>query len=220
MHQKPVLPRAAGGRAAVLDLLKREGPVDAEKLGVRLGITAMAVRQHLYALEADGLTASETKANGRGRPARLWRATEKAAAHFPDSHPALVADLIRQIHTTFGEEGLDRLLELRTVEQEKAYRARIGAGSSLKARLEALAHIRAEEGYMAEVRQDSEGWLFVENHCPICAAARLCTGLCREELELFRRVLGEDVRIERVSHIIAGAARCGYRVQIRTAKSE
>jgi len=52
----------------------------------------------------------------------------------------------------------------------------------------------------------------VENHCPICAAARLCTGLCREELNLFRKVLGRDVRIERISHILAGANRCAYRV--------
>ena len=80
--------------------------------------------------------------------------------------------------------------------------------------LAALTRLRSDEGYMAEFRRDPEtsGWLFVENHCPICAAARLCTGLCREELALFRRVLGKDVRVERVSHILAGAKRCAYRV--------
>jgi predicted ArsR family transcriptional regulator len=67
---------------------------------------------------------------------------------------------------------------------------------------------------MADVKRDPEtgDWLFVENHCPICTAARLCTGLCREELALFNRVLGSDVHVERVSHIIAGANRCAYRV--------
>ncbi|HEY0106612.1 MAG TPA: hypothetical protein VGB91_11055, partial [Rhizomicrobium sp.] len=80
--------------------------------------------------------------------------------------------------------------------------------------LDALAKIRSAEGYMAQVRRDADGgdWLLVENHCPICAAARLCTGLCREELALFQRILGRDVRIERISHILAGAGRCAYRV--------
>ena len=84
----------------------------------------------------------------------------------------------------------------------------------MKARLEALARIRSEEGYMAEVRRepDSDAWLLLEHHCPICAAARVCSGLCRGELSLFQRVLGAGVRVERVSHMLAGADRCAYRV--------
>ena len=99
-------------------------------------------------------------------------------------------------------------------ELEKTYRAKTDKAASLKSKLEALARIRSAEGYMAEVKRDPESgqFLFVENHCPICAAARLCTGLCREELALFHRVLGKDVRVERVSHILAGAGRCAYRV--------
>ncbi len=91
----------------------------------------------------------------------------------------------------FGEEGLDRLLALRTADQAAAYLAEIGDAASLKARLAALAAIREREGYMAEVREDAEGLLLLEHHCPVCAAARLCTGLCREELALFAQVLGD-----------------------------
>jgi predicted ArsR family transcriptional regulator len=202
------------GRAAVLDLLKREGPVAAEDMAGRLGVTAMAVRQHLAALEGEGLAVHETRGGARGRPARLWRVTPAANARFSDSHSALAADLVTQMKKAFGEEGLDRILKLRTAEQEKTYGAQIAAKLGLKARLEALAKIRSQEGYMADVRRDPEtgDWLFVENHCPICAAARLCTGLCREELALFNRVLGRDVKVERVSHILAGANRCAYRV--------
>jgi predicted ArsR family transcriptional regulator len=201
-------------RAAVLDLLKREGPVSADDLARRLGITAMAVRQHLYALAEAGRAAFAEQSRPRGRPVKLWRAEAAADAHFADGHAALAADLIVQMKKAFGEEGLDRLLRLRNVELEKAYRARTDKAATLKARLEALAKIRTAEGYMAEVRREPQGnaWLLVENHCPVCAAARLCTGLCREELALFHRVLGRDVRIERVSHILAGAGRCAYRV--------
>lgn len=202
------------GRAAVLELIKRDGPIAAEKLAEKLGITAMAVRQHLAGLEADGLALSEVKPAARGRPAKYWRATDKAAAHFPDSHAQLALDLIGQMQAAFGDKGMDALLKLRTIDQAQTYGAAIGKAQTLKAKLEALAAIRSKEGYMAEVRREPEtgAWLFVENHCPICAAARLCMGLCREELSLFHKVLGRDVKIERLSHILAGAGRCAYRV--------
>ena len=61
---------------------------------------------------------------------------------------------------------------------------------------------------MASVTQDArESFLLVENHCPICAAAAACQGLCRSELAIFRAVLGDDVTVERTDHILAGARR-------------
>jgi predicted ArsR family transcriptional regulator len=69
---------------------------------------------------------------------------------------------------------------------------------------------------MASVdKEDANSFLLVENHCPICAAAAVCQGLCRSELTAFRAVLGDDVSIERVDHILTGARRCAYRVSKR-----
>lgn len=206
------MPRNASGRQAVLDLVQRDGPVSADALAGKLGLTTMAVRQHLAALEGEKLAQFEEQARPRGRPVKLWRTTPKAAGKFADSHSALATDLIAQMKKAFGETGMDRILKLRTAEQERTYRAATESARTLKARLDKLARIRSAEGYMAEVRRDGEGFLFVENHCPICAAARLCSGLCREELALFKRVLGSDVEVERMSHILAGAGRCAYRV--------
>jgi predicted ArsR family transcriptional regulator len=207
------MPRNASGRQAVLDLVQRDGPVSADALADKLGLTTMAVRQHLAALEGEGLAEFAEEARPRGRPVKLWRTTPEAAGKFADSHSALATDLIVQMKKAFGESGMDRILKLRTAEQERTYRAATGGARTLKARLDKLAKIRSAEGYMAEVRRDGEGFFFVENHCPICAAARLCSGLCREELALFKRVLGSDVEVERTSHILAGAGRCAYRVR-------
>lgn len=201
---------------AVLGRIKRDGPVSADALSDALGITSVAVRQHLAALEAEGLIEPVAAGKkGRGRPLTLWQAGEPAAVHFPDSHSALAVDLLGQMKKAFGEEGLDRLLTLRTRDQEIAYRAETDRARTLKGRLEALKAIREREGYMPELTRDpgSGDWLFLENHCPICSAARLCQGLCREELALFSRVLGKDVTVERISHILAGAGRCAYRVR-------
>jgi predicted ArsR family transcriptional regulator len=214
----PMPAETPSGRAAVLALVKREGPVAADALAARLQLTPMAVRQHLQGLEAEGVVerTEAERQGGRGRPASLWRATPAADARFDDAHADLSAELIGQVRRAFGEEGLDRLLALRTADQAARYRPEVAAQPTLHARLAALAAIREREGYMAEVRDDPEsgGFLLLEHHCPICAAARLCTGLCREELALFSGVLGQGVKVQRLSHILAGAGRCAYRVTV------
>ena len=92
------------------------------------------------------------------------------------------------------------------------FHAGVGFGG-LGERVRALAALRHEEGYMAEARGDGDGgFLLIENHCPICAAATACQGFCRSELEVFRAALGPDVRVERSEHLLAGARRCAYRI--------
>lgn len=216
MAMVPTSPRPAPtGRAAVLALAKREGPIAADALASRLKLTPTAVRQHLQALAEEGLVAEVEgeRTPGRGRPAKRWRTTEAADGRFADAHASLTAELIQQMRRAFGEAGVDRLLALRTADQAALYRAAIDPAAPLRTRLEALTAIRDREGYMAELREAPEGgFLLLEHHCPICAAARLCTGLCREELALFGRVLGDGVTVTRVSHILAGEGRCAYRI--------
>src|SRR5215472_12115548 len=137
------------GRSAVLEQVKRDGPVTAETLAAKLGVTGMAVRQHLEHLEKAGLVDHEINPGRRGRPSKLWRATKNADVYFPNSHAALAVDLISQMRKVFGDEGLDRLIALRTAEQERTYVQQIARGKSLRSRLNQLAKVRSEEGYMA-----------------------------------------------------------------------
>lgn len=210
-----VVPDASSARDRVLFQLKTRGPQTAANLAGRLGVTPMAVRQHLQALEADGLVAFTDERRKVGRPARLWNLTPAAASRFPDSHADLTVELLKAVRGTFGEEGLDRLVTERSRQQRAAYLARMPAeGAALEERLAALASIRSDEGYMSEwSRQDDGSWTLVENHCPICAAATVCQGFCRDELSLFRELLGDRVSVNRSDHILAGARRCAYRIE-------
>jgi len=201
-------------RRAILEILKRQGPSDASALAEELEVSAMAVRQHLYALQEEKLVDHITEPRPVGRPAKLWRVTREADRFFPDGHSDLAADLIGAMKEAFGDKGVAQLLAVRSRDQIAAYRKRIDGNASLKARLTALAEIRTEEGYMAAVTQEGKGrYLFVESHCPICVAATSCTGLCAQELQVFRAVLGPDIEIERTDHILAGARRCAYDVR-------
>jgi predicted ArsR family transcriptional regulator len=148
-----------------------------------------------------------------GRPAKYWELTRQADQLFPDAYAELSVSLIDSLNDAFGADGLQRILDLRTARQRAAYTARILSTMPLRRKLQKLAEIRTEEGYMAEVRSEGGGqYLLIENHCPICAAASSCTGLCANELALFRSILGPGTAVERVEHILAGERRCTYRI--------
>ncbi|SRR6266540_803510 len=208
------IPTDARTRRAILDLLKWNGPQDATVLARRLKVSPMAVRQHLYALAGQKMVTSRPQARPMGRPAKLWELTPAANELFPNAHAELTLSLIEAVRSTFGEPGMERLIAKRGRDQIDAYRARVPRSGPLRRRVEALAKLRAREGYLAEVREDADGTLLlVENHCPICAAAAACTNLCAGELQVFREVLGREISVERTEHILAGARRCAYRIR-------
>lgn len=203
------------GATRVLYALKSAGPQSADALAHRLKVTVVAARQQLGRLLDKGLVAFEDRREGVGRPKRLWSLSEAGHARFPDSHAAMTVDLIRAIGAVFGDEGLDRVIEEREQAMRRIYAERLKPARSLSERAKLLAEQRAEEGYMAEVRRQSDGtMLLVENHCPVCVAAKACQGFCRSELALFRELLGPDATVEREEHILSGARRCAYRIGV------
>src|ERR1044072_8920992 len=200
-------------RRAITRLLKTEGPIDSAQLAQRLGLTPMAVREHLYALQREGLVASEERPVPIGRPAKFWRLTREADHLFPEAYAELSVALIDSVKDAFGQEGLERVLTSRCARQRVDYGKRIHPNDSLEIKLSELAKVRTEEGYMAEVRREDDGsFLLVENHCPICAAANACQGFCSTELDLFRSLLGPGVTVERAEHIIKGDEGCFKKV--------
>ena len=200
-------------RRAIVKILKMQGPLGSAQLAEQLGLTPMAIRQHLYALQNEGHVEAEERPVPIGRPVKHWRLTREADQLFPEAYAELNASLIEALRDSFGEEGLDRVLVSRCARQREEYVSRIRAAASLEKKLKELARIRSEEGYMAEVRREKDGsYLLIENHCPICAAANTCQGFCSTELDLFRSVLGAEVSVEREEHIISGDRRCAYRV--------
>jgi predicted ArsR family transcriptional regulator len=146
----------------------------------------------------------------------MWQLTALANDLFPDRHDALTLDLIDSIRSTMGEDGLQRVIEARTVRQLAALRKVVHPTAPLRDRVEALAEQRAAEGYMAEVLGSDDGsLLLVEHHCPICDAAQSCQAFCSTELQLFEDALGQDVNVTREEHLLSGNSRCVYRVRDR-----
>lgn len=201
-------------RDRILLQLKMRGATTAMALGERLELTPMAIRQHLANLKDEGLvTFREQKANV-GRPARYWELTPKGEGRFPDTHADLTVELLRAMRESLGDDALREVVRTRYRKTLAQYRERVDEAATLDDRVRILARLRDGEGYMAAVEECDDGsYLLVENHCPICAAAKECQGFCEDELELFRHVLGAGASVTRESHVLAGARRCAYRVR-------
>jgi predicted ArsR family transcriptional regulator len=196
----------------ILSTLKTRGALGIPDIAKVLDVTVEAVRQQMAKLQAEGLVDAESRPAGRGRPTQIWRLTGAGHARFPDTHAEMTVQMISAVISVFGDKGMDQLIGAREEAMRASYREALQGARSLKARLERLADIRSREGYMAEFRPEGDGFLFIENHCPICTAARACTGFCRSELQLFDDLLGPGVSVSRVEHVLAGARRCAYQV--------
>jgi predicted ArsR family transcriptional regulator len=207
------LPRPTGER--LLTLLKTRGPQTAGDLAAALGdITSEGVRQQLVKLGDEGLIEATSEPHGVGRPKQVWHLTEKGHTRFPDTHAELTVDLLRAVREELGERVLDRLINSRAKESLARYTAALAGADDLGERVARLAEARTREGYMAESRADGDGYLLVENHCPICTAATTCQGFCRAERDVFEKALGPGVSVERTEHIVGGDRRCAYRIAL------
>jgi len=213
-----VAPRS--GPEAMLYQLKSRGPQTAATLAAACAITPMGAHKQLKALQEQGLVVchepvdrATEPAAAAGRPARSWALTAAGHGRFPDRHGDLAVQLIRHASELLGPAALELLISARERDSEALYLARLSACPDLGARVRVLAELRAEEGYMASAQAlDGGAWLLIEDHCPICAAARSCQGFCRSELDLFRRCLGPAASVERSEHQLDGARRCAYRI--------
>jgi predicted ArsR family transcriptional regulator len=194
-------------------MLKLGGPLTASEVARRLAMTVPGARKHLAGMRDRGLLQTFDESVGVGRPRRFWSLAQAADSRFPDTHAVLTVELIAAMRKLFGRDGLDRLIGERESQTLGRYRDAMIELHDPESRVERLAQLRSAEGYMAEWSRDGHGgWLLVENHCPICAAARSCQDFCRSELEVFRAALGAGVEIERAEHMLSGSRRCAYRI--------
>jgi predicted ArsR family transcriptional regulator len=201
----------------IVERLKRVESATATDLAEEFGLTDTALRQHLDALEESGMvTRSMAEPIGRGRPPVHWQLAPAASEAFPDRHGELTVELLDAVRVTLGDRALDRVIAARSERQTAAYSNVVAGAADLGERVQRLADLRSDEGYLAEVVADDDGYLLIEHHCPIRDAAAACGALCGAELDVFQRVIGADAKITRVQHVMAGDRRCAYRVQATT----
>lgn len=198
----------------IMHRLKTRGPQSVKILAKQLEMTTMGVRQHLTDLEQKGyVSQTREEKQTRGRPVHLWKLSARGHEQFPDSHAQVTLELINIIRTTLGEDSLNQLIDKRGEQIQAQYQIALDeAESDLQSQIECLSRLRSEEGYMAEIRLLPDGWLLIENHCPICSAAEQCQQFCKSELAMFQQLLQGIASVSRIDYLLTGARRCAYKI--------
>ena len=205
------------GRRAVLYAVRGIGDATVDEVAEYLGITTSGARQHLVALAADGLVATTElvrEQRGRGRPQLTYHATDLADAIFPKAYAALTNDLLGYLAEE-SNDTIDRLFARRRDDRITNAQQRLATRRSLGAKVEELARILDEDGYLATAeRIGRDQFRIVEHNCAITAVARRYGQACTSEIDFIRAVL-PDAQVERTSHIIEGARHCAYDIERR-----
>jgi DeoR family suf operon transcriptional repressor len=194
----------------LLQVLKRTGEAGVEELAEALAVTVSAVRQQLDGLLADGLVTYTEVREGRGRPKHVYRLTRQAEGLFPKAYGGLTNELLGYV-TDADPALIDTIFERRRQRRTEGARARV-EGMDFAAKVAELAKILDEDGYLADFEALPDGtFRITEHNCAVLDVAERYGLACSSEIAFLRDVLPE-ARVERVSHMIAGAHACAYAV--------
>jgi predicted ArsR family transcriptional regulator len=200
-------------RRAILIHLRQAGPSSPDAVAAALEASRTGVLQQLHALEAAGLVSHAAEKHGVGRPRHLYDVTPEAQGLFPTDYGGFASGLVKAIEAVGGDDLVEQVFAARRRQIGDRIRRRMDeqlpAGASLASRVQVLAALQDEAGYLAEAVVGDDGQLRLREHnCAIDKIARRTHAPCDAELALFRELLGPEV--ERESHIASGDRCCSY----------
>lgn len=202
-------------RREIIYLLRTAGPLTVSALSERLGITHVAVRRHLTALERDDLVTSTLLRQPMGRPTRLYSLTEAADDLFPKKYGSLSVEMLDFLAEKEPDQRLvDEFFARRWQRLTEKYGPQVTRGADVRERVARLAELQAANGYLATWERGQEPGELVlrEFNCPLHAVSRKYPQACDHELAFFKAVLGTD-QVERVQCIANGEPACQYRIR-------
>lgn len=140
-------------RDKILQMLKTKGELSAKEITEFIGITSMAVRRHINTLEKEGLIESKTIRQPMGRPSAIYRLTEQAEDFFPNKYHSLTLDLLGELEQDAGTEMVNHLFDRRGESLLKNHAGKM-EGKDFAEKVEQLAEIQNENGYMVELQKN------------------------------------------------------------------
>lgn len=201
-------PKDLSTRDRILQMMKTSGPLSTKEITGQLGITEMAVRRHLGTMERDGLIESKMVRQTLGRPTTVYGLTELAEGLFPKKYHTLTLDLLDELEQEYGEETVNRLFDRRKDKLNRQYEADM-QGKDLLEKVQRLAEIQNENGYMTECETQEDGhFVLMEHNCPISQIANRYNHACECELKLFESLL--DAKVERTECLAQEGRKCVY----------
>jgi predicted ArsR family transcriptional regulator len=200
-------------RGLLRALLHNKPGLTVDELTSALNVSRNAVRQHLTAMERDGVVARGRTQPSGGRPEQLYLITEKGLELFPRQYSWFSEILIGALRAALGEDSAAaRLAEMgNDVGTGIAQRLPVTAGR--EERVAAAADAMGSLGYEAKAVM-TDGTLDIEaQNCVFHQLAIKYPDICKFDLALLSSATGQDV--EHRTCMARGDSKCCFRFRPR-----
>lgn len=204
-------------RAAVVSMLVDEGPMTANDIAERLGISPAGVRRHLENLTTDGdievAPAGFSKGGKatRGRPAKWFQLTPSGRGKLRHAYDDLAGAVLRKLRDVAGQAAVDDFAHERIADLVVDVEPVTESGSVI-ATVEQITDALTAGGYAANTREVGAGVQICQHHCPVAHVATEFPELCEAETAMFTELLGTHV--QRLATIANGDCVCTTHVPV------
>ena len=218
-------PRASAEPSALLEALKRSGPLTIRELARDLAVTYEAVRQQVAELVRAGWVAAGEVASAAGAGAsagrkpgpasRRYRLSAAAEHLFPKHYDELTGELLELVRERYGGAGLTELLARMTEARVRRW-APLLQGLDLKEKLRALTALYEDKDAYMQVEWRPGAPALIERNCPFLNVAQQHPAICSVSVNTLERLLG--CRVVREQRFQAGHGRCVFRLRLHEAR--
>ncbi|MFH1025389.1 MAG: winged helix-turn-helix transcriptional regulator, partial [Nitrospirota bacterium] len=153
-------------REKIFLLLKKRGSLSIDDLSRELHITSIGIRQRLLSLERKGLIEYIRKRQGIGRPAFLYKLTEKGDDLFPKGYDKFIIDLFKDIEKNKGWDKIDEIFRWRKNRLLKQAEKALSDKKTIKDKMNRLRDFFESEGYFAELSDSNNHYTLRLFNCP------------------------------------------------------
>ncbi len=201
----------------IILLLKEFPDMSLDDLAVKLGISKMAVLNHISALEQQGAVARKIVKKKVGRPSYAFYALPESNMKLGSSSDTLLNDFMEFLKNTGNSKLLEDFLKDRYLKVKTEYSGHMRK-KGLEEKVNELATLRRKEDYYPEIKKSQENFELTEFNCPILCISKNFGIACSMETEMFSQVL--DANVKSTHRQVNGYSACRFLISKRSEDNE
>jgi predicted ArsR family transcriptional regulator len=191
-------------------LLKNKSGLTVDELSKGLKITRNAVRQHLAALDSDGLIAPGATRPSGGRPHQLYALTEKGKEVFPRHYTWFAQLVVESVKIEHGAKGLHKRLGAMGAGVAAQLRTQNPGLKTRAQKVERLAAVMDQLGYNARNAGAADKAPVIEaDNCVFHELAMKNPEICRFDLAMMGAFT--DSKVEHQECMVRGGNVCRFK---------
>jgi len=198
-------------RDKILNTLLTQRQATIKQLSEVVGINGISVRHHLINLQAEGLVTAEEQRHGVGRPAFVYRLTEKGMEKFPTNYLKLTNYLLAELEESLSPEELEATFK-RIGKKQAEESTNIDKNQPIETQLEQLANQLASDRFMLSWKKEGDSIILQSDNCPYLHVGKEHPEICKIDETLFSEALGREVQLE--TCMLRGDSRCTYKINL------